>query len=95
MSNRLKKHHKSTVHKRVSKLRKLISKRIFPEINFFFNKQRTEEIHEIFTTFSNSNELDSICKSKNGMKWTTWNSACNATSGSDFEILIDHQKFFG
>ena len=54
-----------------------------------------EEIHKIFTTFSNSNEVDSICKSKNGMKWTTWNSACNATSGSDFEILIDHQNFFG
>ena len=54
-----------------------------------------EMVHNIFTTFSNSTESDSICKSQNGMKWTVWSSAYNATNGSDFEILADHQKYFG
>ena len=29
------------------------------------------------------------------MQWTSWNSASDANTGSDFEILADHIMLFG
>ena len=48
-----------------------------------------KEYKEIFTTFSDN----STCQES--MQWTVWNSASDAVNGNDFEILADHQKFFG
>ena len=48
-----------------------------------------EEFKEIFTTYSDT----TTCQGN--MEWTAWNSASDATSGSDFEILADHIKLFG
>ena len=36
---------------------------------------------------------DSTCREQ--MEWTGWNSASDANSGSDFEILADHVSLFG
>ena len=47
-----------------------------------------EEITRVFTTFFG----DTICQGS--MQWTAWNSASDATTGNDFEILSDHIKFF-
>ena len=58
-----------------------------------FEPPSDEVVKKVFTTFSSSN--DTICQSLHAMKWTDWNSACNATNGSDFEILADHQAYFG
>ena len=47
-----------------------------------------EKIEEIFTKADNS-----TCQGS--MQWTVWNSASDTDNGNDFEILADHQQFFG
>ena len=51
-------------------------------------RPKDEDITEIFTKADNS-----TCQGP--MQWTVWNSASDADNGNDFEILADHQKFFG
>ena len=36
---------------------------------------------------------DSTCRDP--MEWTDWNSASDASNGSDFELLADHVLLFG
>ena len=59
------------------------------ENNTKFTPPTDDQIKSLFTTYSDS----FACQGS--MEWTAWNSASDATSGNDFEILADHIKLFG